>query len=592
MSTNTDGPQKQNWFNQNDRSESDAYLSLMLSEYLDNQAVLPIVPESPIVEEPQKLAVAEQVQLTELIWVPANKHPQIAPGEFVNWINTHPTNPARRTSEIKRRNSSLSQSHVSEDEDNLSVKTSRSRSAKSTHSPSTKQKDSQQKTFKDDTMETIQEIEKDANNQLDFMDTMPVVPKESKSLLRRSAFSARGKTRKEALERERKDPRRTMSQRRPSDKEIPPMTDEGISLYDRPVCMSEWVDLGNATFSDDSQLGILSRVHDAETQVFSQLMDESFQEEEEQQQPEKHTIEVEEELSSKIEVEEEQPLPQKLIEKPRPTISEATIKRPTIDRVKSKHEKKPSWLSGLFNDKEKKVRSSTRRVEDEQVSRLLEERRLEERRLENKRLEERRAAEKRLEERRLEEKRLEEKRYSAQATKKQSGLASLFGRSLSIKPKAEPKFVEPKKKKRINQQDIIPPQFINSYRLPLHVERAVYRLSHYKLENPHRPLRHQVLISNFMFWYLSIINQHDNFAQAPQQQYVSNSPHQDDYSSQFHKKGKMSRFIISAKKRKDGPKTLLKDKWEDKSRPPAPQHAQDNHSSDEEDNVPLSYYKQ
>ncbi|KAL0089373.1 hypothetical protein J3Q64DRAFT_1636511 [Phycomyces blakesleeanus] len=460
--------------------------------------------------------------------VPANKHPQIAPGEFVNWINTHPTNPARRTSEIKRRNSSLSQSHVSEDEDNLSVKTSRSRSAKSTHSPSTKQKDSQQKTFKDDTMETIQEIEK-------------VVPKESKSLLRRSAFSARGKTRKEALERERKDPRRTMSQRRPSDKEIPPMTDEGISLYDRPVCMSEWVDLGNATFSDDSQLGILSRVHDAETQVFSQLMDESFQEEEEQQQPEKHTIE------------------------PRPTISEATIKRPTIDRVKSKHEKKPSWLSGLFNDKEKKVRSSTRR---------------------------RRAAEKRLEERRLEEKRLEEKRYSAQATKKQSGLASLFGRSLSIKPKAEPKFVEPKKKKRINQQDIIPPQFINSYRLPLHVERAVYRLSHYKLENPHRPLRHQVLISNFMFWYLSIINQHDNFAQAPQQQYVSNSPHQDDYSSQFHKKGKMSRFIISAKKRKDGPKTLLKDKWEDKSRPPAPQHAQDNHSSDEEDNVPLSYYKQ
>ncbi|KAG2212366.1 hypothetical protein INT47_001727 [Mucor saturninus] len=46
---------------------------------------------------------------------------------------------------------------------------------------------------------------------------------------------------------------------------------------------------------------------------------------------------------------------------------------------------------------------------------------------------------------------------------------------------------------------------MNMTRLPLHVERAIYKLSHVKLANPRRPLHEQVLISNQMFWYLSII---------------------------------------------------------------------------------------
>lgn len=45
-------------------------------------------------------------------------------------------------------------------------------------------------------------------------------------------------------------------------------------------------------------------------------------------------------------------------------------------------------------------------------------------------------------------------------------------------------------------------KYINFYRLPIHIERAVYRLSHIKLANPRRPLYEQVLISNLMFWYL------------------------------------------------------------------------------------------
>lgn len=49
------------------------------------------------------------------------------------------------------------------------------------------------------------------------------------------------------------------------------------------------------------------------------------------------------------------------------------------------------------------------------------------------------------------------------------------------------------------------PGFNNFARYPIHVERAVYRLSHIKLANARRPLIEQVLISNLMFWYLGII---------------------------------------------------------------------------------------
>ncbi|KAJ1986855.1 hypothetical protein H4R33_003125 [Dimargaris cristalligena] len=53
-------------------------------------------------------------------------------------------------------------------------------------------------------------------------------------------------------------------------------------------------------------------------------------------------------------------------------------------------------------------------------------------------------------------------------------------------------------------------RYTNYNRYPIHIERAIYRLSHIKLANPRRPLLHQVLISNMMFWYLSIINPRTN----------------------------------------------------------------------------------
>ncbi|KAJ8104107.1 hypothetical protein POJ06DRAFT_235077 [Lipomyces tetrasporus] len=54
-------------------------------------------------------------------------------------------------------------------------------------------------------------------------------------------------------------------------------------------------------------------------------------------------------------------------------------------------------------------------------------------------------------------------------------------------------------------------------RFPLHVERAIYRLSHLKLANPRRPLRQQVLLSNFMYSYLELINQDSMYGYQQQQ---------------------------------------------------------------------------
>ncbi|ODV89191.1 hypothetical protein CANCADRAFT_134666 [Tortispora caseinolytica NRRL Y-17796] len=48
----------------------------------------------------------------------------------------------------------------------------------------------------------------------------------------------------------------------------------------------------------------------------------------------------------------------------------------------------------------------------------------------------------------------------------------------------------------------------NSFtRFPIHIERAIYRLSHIKLANPRRCLAQQVVLTNFMYGYLNLINQ-------------------------------------------------------------------------------------
>jgi len=86
-------------------------------------------------------------------------------------------------------------------------------------------------------------------------------------------------------------------------------------------------------------------------------------------------------------------------------------------------------------------------------------------------------------------------------------------------------------------------------RYPIHVERAIYRLSHIKLANPRRPLYEQVLISNLMFWYLGVINnkgqtngtgQNQSQAKESQQQQTTGEHPQvgQDTDSNLEKEGK------------------------------------------------------
>ncbi|PWN50557.1 hypothetical protein IE53DRAFT_88776 [Violaceomyces palustris] len=80
------------------------------------------------------------------------------------------------------------------------------------------------------------------------------------------------------------------------------------------------------------------------------------------------------------------------------------------------------------------------------------------------------------------------------------------------------------------------------YRYPIHIERAVYRLSHIKLANPRRPLYEQVLISNLMFWYLSIINR----SQQQQQQQQIQAAQQAQAQAQAHNPGKDDALVFSS----------------------------------------------
>ncbi|KAI9015718.1 hypothetical protein CLU79DRAFT_889926 [Phycomyces nitens] len=83
---------------------------------------------------------------------------------------------------------------------------------------------------------------------------------------------------------------------------------------------------------------------------------------------------------------------------------------------------------------------------------------------------------------------------------------------------------------------------INQNRLPIHIERAVYRLSHIKLANPRRPLKEQVLISNLMFWYLSII--------SAQQQEIQPHDDMDEEAYEAEQALKARRMLVASKKKK------------------------------------------
>lgn len=99
------------------------------------------------------------------------------------------------------------------------------------------------------------------------------------------------------------------------------------------------------------------------------------------------------------------------------------------------------------------------------------------------------------------------KEDASEKTKESSGfLGGLFGRKRTEEhERPPPRAPSPPPEPRIpppppTASGVLLPngKYANFYRLPIHVERAVYRLSHIKLANPRRPLYEQVLISNLM----------------------------------------------------------------------------------------------
>ncbi|KAF7723170.1 hypothetical protein EC973_002305 [Apophysomyces ossiformis] len=524
-----------------------------------------------------------------LIWVPADKHPQIAPSEFSEWIRTNGTDPLRRASKVRRKKSQLSVSHTSEDEKDDAESTDDEKlSIKSRRTSSRKRNDESLTIIREEDGDSQSHV---LDGNIASNDDSPVVaPQQSRSLLRRSALSSRRGVRRTSInEAERKrrgdqDSKHTVSQHTIEEvedvenTELPTATPAGgVRLYDRPVSISEWIDLGSASFSsDDSQQGILSRVHDAETLLFPQILEDCTKEkEEEEKQP---TLKIEKQI------EPSEISPELVPEKTLPT-EESSADRPSLNQsgtgltpIKhSKKEKKLSWLVGLLH--EKKARSSLRRVDDERANK----------------------ATKSVNEKKSNLSHVDCASSSVDSPRKPS-LLLLFTRSLSMKslsPKCISRTTERESvaKKRTSRLDI-PPQYINTYRLPIHIERAIYRLSHMKLSSPRRPLHHQVLISNFMFWYLSIDHTQ------------SQAPMEDVPSEPETKKSAMSRIFFSARKRRDdgvprnnaprfpnnssnatGATSLRKSLNAANLKQHRRQVQFESDDDDDDDNVPLKYYK-
>lgn len=395
-------------------------------------------------------------------------------------------------------------------------------------------------------------------NSTSLDDSSIISPSTDKSLLRRSAFSARGRSRKGRVN----NHRRSLSQKTPNENKAWDKS-AGIDLYDQPVNMSEWIDLGKVSLdSDNSQRGILTRVHDAESQLLTTTT----------ATPPLPAAETPKAITIAA--------PPKAITIAAPAVNippapkQAPLKRPTIVRSASenattaaskiKPEKRSSWLGGLFQDKKKDKKptattnaTTTTTTNNNNTSPLL-------------------------------------------------GLATLFTKSLSIKanassasktpsrtpsprpPSPPTPQIQDKKPSRLEQRTRF-----NANRLPLHVERAIYRLSHMKLADPKRPLQQQVLISNLMFWYLSI--QQSDF-QKQEEQRLDDVPSLPAVAVIQKKTSKMTRLIHSAKKRRSEVSQLVQLVEPKKSNvqfslAPIPSHHQPVLHFEEEDDLPLSRYK-
>lgn len=109
-----------------------------------------------------------------------------------------------------------------------------------------------------------------------------------------------------------------------------------------------------------------------------------------------------------------------------------------------------------------------------------------------------------------EEKRRESIRKSDSKKEKDGNIfSSIFGGSKKKEEKEKEKSIKKHSLLHVPDEPIYKPMQpdvdYNWTRFPLLEERAIYRMAHIKLANPRRPLLSQVLLSNFMYSYLAIV---------------------------------------------------------------------------------------
>ncbi|KAI8582910.1 hypothetical protein K450DRAFT_268849 [Umbelopsis ramanniana AG] len=589
-------------------------------------------------DEGKQVYNIETTNPSRLFWVPAEQHPEIAPAEFANWLQTHGVIRGKGQLRVRRKRSILAVSYLpGEEDDDDEQSKEHSRQRRQTHSSTTSVPESQpftsnvaehpileeqEETEPDSTVttnngrirrtvslysptSTVGRQPSTSSQTLIFdrhssaTDESPViVPRVEGSLLRRAA---RTRIRRTSLSGSqpgeagrRFGNRRSQSiHAKPSDYPerfgvVPP---GGITLQDRPVSISEIIDFGGPEYEPaESQQGIITRVHDAETEVFSRIAAE-----ENQQQAAKATkpdvtenaipshIQDENVIAETAEViapttehvniptttqapEEQleviiptftiehktQPDNQTVLKaKTNVTLAKTDSKSSKSSSSPSKPEKRSSWsFKFLSDDKPKKKQqqhltsSSLQRVPSSSSTI---------------------STASNASSTGSSKSKLKDTNEIFSNPAKKLGLSHLFQRTNSKAQKANinGSSVMVKKSAKSNEINVANDDFS---RFPVHVERAIYRLSHYKLSNPRRPLHHQVLISNLMFWYLSIINGQKIRQQAsPQQSEHTASPespppssfiihsqnnYQEEQEATPAKLGKVGRFISASKKRR------------------------------------------
>lgn len=92
---------------------------------------------------------------------------------------------------------------------------------------------------------------------------------------------------------------------------------------------------------------------------------------------------------------------------------------------------------------------------------------------------------------------------------------------------------------------LVPDVDYNWTRFPLLEERAIYRMAHIKLANPRRPLLSQVLLSNFMYSYLAIVQ-----AMHPQMN-VPISPQQKRLEEEARRKQQEQEYLAQQQMHED-----------------------------------------